>query len=59
MTPVWGLWGDMERKVDVAILGGGLSGNLLARQLRMTLPELSVALFERRSEEHTSELQSH
>ncbi|MBL9099328.1 MAG: tryptophan 7-halogenase [Myxococcales bacterium] len=33
--------------VDVAILGGGLAGNLLARQLRRTLPDLSVALYER------------
>ncbi len=36
-----------ERKIDVAILGGGLAGNLLARQLRRTLPDLSVAVFER------------
>ncbi len=33
--------------LDVAIVGGGLAGNLLARQLRRRLPELSVALFER------------
>lgn len=33
--------------VDVAILGGGLAGNLLARQLRRDLPQLSVAVFER------------
>ncbi len=32
---------------DVAILGGGLAGNLLARQLRLTLPSASVALFEK------------
>ena len=38
------------RIVDVAILGGGLAGNLLARQLRRTLPQLSVALFERSRE---------
>jgi len=38
------------RTVDVAILGGGLAGNLLARQLRRTLPTLSVALFERTRE---------
>lgn len=55
----------MERKVDVAILGGGLSGNLLARQLRMSLPDLSVALFERDTErsykvgESTVEIGSH
>ena len=34
------------RSVDVATLGGGLAGNLLARQLRRQLPQLSVALFE-------------
>ncbi|NOY91767.1 MAG: NAD(P)/FAD-dependent oxidoreductase, partial [Deltaproteobacteria bacterium] len=55
----------MQRKVDVAIVGGGLSGNLLARQLRMHLPELSVALFERDTErsykvgESTIEIASH
>lgn len=32
---------------DVAILGGGLAGNLLARQLRRSLPDLKIALFER------------
>lgn len=38
----------MTRKsVDVAILGGGLAGNLLARQLRREHPNLSVALFEK------------
>ncbi len=35
--------------VDVAILGGGLAGNLLARQLRRQLPNLSVAIYERTS----------
>lgn len=35
------------RAVDVAILGGGLAGNLVARQLRRTLPEISIALFEK------------
>ena len=34
-------------ELDVAILGGGLAGNLLARQLRRTLPELRIGLFER------------
>jgi len=29
--------------VDVAILGGGLAGNLLARQLTRTLPGLRIA----------------
>ena len=33
--------------LDVAILGGGLAGNLLARQLRRALPELRIGLFER------------
>jgi len=55
----------MDKKVDVAILGGGLSGNLLARQLRMSLPDVSVALFERDTErsykvgESTVEIASH
>lgn len=35
------------KKVDVAILGGGLAANLLARQLRRTLPDVSIAIFER------------
>lgn len=38
------------RTVDIAILGGGLAGNLLARQLRRRLPQLSVAMFERSRE---------
>jgi flavin-dependent dehydrogenase len=33
--------------VDVVILGGGLAGNLLARQLRGAVPSASIALFER------------
>ncbi len=37
----------MTDRLDVAILGGGLAGNLLARQLRRALPELSIGLFER------------
>jgi len=40
----------MEHTVDVAILGGGLAGNLLARQLRREAPDLSVAIFERETE---------
>ena len=40
----------MDRRVDVAILGGGLAGNLLARQLRRQVPQASVALFERDTE---------
>ncbi|MEM1413592.1 MAG: NAD(P)/FAD-dependent oxidoreductase [Myxococcota bacterium] len=35
------------KNVDVAIIGGGLAGSLLARQLRRQSPHLSVALFER------------
>ena len=38
---------DAALEFDVAIMGGGLAGNLLARQLRRTLPELSIGLFER------------
>jgi 2-polyprenyl-6-methoxyphenol hydroxylase-like FAD-dependent oxidoreductase len=34
------------RQLDVAIVGGGLAGNLLARQLRLACPELRVGLFE-------------
>ncbi len=37
----------MRTNVDVAIVGGGLAGNLLARQLRRHQPDLSVALYER------------
>lgn len=40
----------MTMNVDVAVLGGGLAGNLLARQVRRMLPELSVAVFEREVE---------
>jgi flavin-dependent dehydrogenase len=34
--------------VDVAILGGGLAGGCLARQLRMEAPELTVLVVEKR-----------
>jgi flavin-dependent dehydrogenase len=37
-------------EVDVAILGGGLAGNLLARQLRRTLPGLRISMFEKATE---------
>ena len=37
----------MRADLDVAVVGGGLAGNLLARQLRRRLPGLRVALFER------------
>lgn len=33
--------------VDVALLGGGLGANLLARQIRREHPDLSVAIFEK------------
>jgi len=33
--------------LDVAIIGGGLAGSLLARQLRINLPDLRIGLFER------------
>src|SRR5690606_15761440 len=36
---------DLE--LDVAVLGGGLAGNLVARQILREVPGLSVALFER------------
>ena len=51
--------------MDVAILGGGIAGTLLARQLRRRLPELHIALFESREEvapkvgESTVEISSH
>ncbi len=35
---------------DVAIIGGGLAGTLLARQLRRRLPALAIGLFERTTE---------
>lgn len=35
---------------DVAIIGGGLAGGCLARQLRLAAPELRVGLFERRAD---------
>jgi len=38
------------KEIDVAIVGGGLAGNLLARQLCITLPELRLGLFERATE---------
>jgi flavin-dependent dehydrogenase len=37
-------------QLDVAIVGGGLAGSLLARQLHRTAPELRVGLFERTTE---------
>ena len=40
---------EVSAELDVAILGGGLAGNLLARQLRRTCPELRIAVFERAS----------
>ncbi len=36
--------------LDVAIIGGGLAGNLLARQLRRRSSTLSIGIFERSSE---------
>ena len=53
------------RRLDVAILGGGAAGTLLARQLRRRLPDLRIALFESGSEppskvgESTVEIASH
>src|SRR5262245_19386231 len=55
----------MRADFDVAVLGGGLAGNLLARQLRRRLPGLRVALLERSRErsykvgESTVEIASH
>lgn len=39
-----------ERVYDVAFMGGGLAALLLARQLKMTKPELDVVIFERKEE---------
>lgn len=56
---------NVRADFDVAVLGGGLAGNLLARQLRRRLPALRVALFERSTErsykvgESTVEIASH
>jgi flavin-dependent dehydrogenase len=36
-----------DKRIDVAVLGGGLAGNLFARQLKMTKPELEIVIFER------------
>ncbi|MEM9071139.1 MAG: tryptophan 7-halogenase [Myxococcota bacterium] len=53
------------KKVDVAIVGGGLAGGLLARQLRRAVPNASVAVFEKSTErrykvgESTVEIATH
>lgn len=55
----------MSTKVDVAILGGGLAGNLLARQLRREVPNASVMVVEQSHErgwkvgESTVEIAAH
>ncbi|MDH5428814.1 MAG: tryptophan 7-halogenase [Nitrospirota bacterium] len=36
-----------QHHFDIAILGAGLAGNLLARQLKQTFPHLTVGLFEK------------
>jgi flavin-dependent dehydrogenase len=38
------------KEFDVAIVGGGLAGGLLARQLRLSQPTLEVGLFEKSAE---------
>ncbi len=38
----------VTHEFDVAIIGGGLAGGCLARQLRLAAPDLRVGLFERR-----------
>ena len=40
----------MSADLDVAILGGGLAGNLLARQLTRMVPGLRMAIFEKSTE---------
>ena len=37
-----------QHHLDIAILGAGLAGNLMARQLRLTFPHLTVGMFEKR-----------
>ncbi|MBL0220264.1 MAG: tryptophan 7-halogenase [Myxococcales bacterium] len=41
---------DTVEKLDIAILGGGLAGNLVARQLSLRLPNASIGLFEKDTE---------
>ncbi|HJL19003.1 MAG TPA: tryptophan 7-halogenase [Sandaracinaceae bacterium LLY-WYZ-13_1] len=54
-----------EPSHDVAILGGGLAGNLLARQLRLEVPQARVLMVERSTEprwkvgESTVEIAAH
>jgi flavin-dependent dehydrogenase len=38
------------RRLDVAVVGGGMAGTLLARQLKRARPSLSVAVFEKSTE---------
>ena len=42
--------GGVSRNLDVAIVGGGMAGSLLARQLKRSRPDLSVGLFEKSTE---------
>jgi flavin-dependent dehydrogenase len=39
-----------ETSLDVAIVGGGMAGGMLARQLKRQLPDLGIAVFERSTE---------
>lgn len=40
----------MKERYDIVVIGGGLAGNLLARQLRRRLPDSSILLLEAKSE---------
>lgn len=56
---------DASLSFDVAVLGGGLAGSLIARQLRRAHPDLRIGVFEKASErsfkvgESTVEMASH
>jgi flavin-dependent dehydrogenase len=50
VPPASAAWPGPEREVDVAILGGGLAGLTLARQLARADPSLRIAVVDRQGE---------